>query len=289
MMLHLDFTDAEKETLLIGYVQAGIDLYGVVQDGGRNHWPGSGGNNSGRKWPILFAGMMLGDPGMRSIGSQDVAFGEDTQCFYVAETPPGSGVYNNGYGGYGPEHLGMPEWGIEHAHRPQNDTVSWTGQAYRLCCTANAWWGQILAARIMDAESLWNHDSLFDSRTATTRSRASSAYRTGALLGRVPPRHVGDLSLRLLTHRGAASNAVAELLGDTRAGSAPGRVISRTRRRRSPGRIVSRRSERMPRQPKWAFTCASPRSKAEGRDPEPGPPIASGRDDLEIVRVTRHV
>ena len=33
---------------------------------------------------------------------------------------------------------------------------------YRLCCTAHVWWGELLAAYIMGAKPLWNHDALFD-------------------------------------------------------------------------------------------------------------------------------
>jgi hypothetical protein len=36
------------------------------------------------------------------------------------------------------------------------------GENYRRCCTSNAWVGQALAARIMHAETVWNHDAFFD-------------------------------------------------------------------------------------------------------------------------------
>lgn len=161
LMLHIDAPDSRKETLLIRFVQLGIDLWGIGQDGG--YWEPAAGHMSGRKWPILFAGLMLDDAGMSGVGfGSGIQFGEDGQTFYVRETPPGSGVYNNGYGGYGPQHLGMPEWGTAHSRQPWWDDADWFGDAYRLCCTTNAWWGQLLAAYIMGAKPLWNHDSLFD-------------------------------------------------------------------------------------------------------------------------------
>jgi len=43
LMLHLDFTPQEKETLLVRYVQLGIDLYGVAINGGEENWPPNGG------------------------------------------------------------------------------------------------------------------------------------------------------------------------------------------------------------------------------------------------------
>ncbi len=159
LMVHLDVPDARKETLLVRFLQLGIDLFGIVQEGG--FWPPSGGHMSGRKWPILFAGLMFGEPTMSGIGSDPgVQFAEDGQTFFVQETKPG--VYNRGFGGYGPQHVGLPEWGQEHSLDPSSDDVDWWGDGYRLCCTANAWWGQLLAAYIMGVKPLWNHDALFD-------------------------------------------------------------------------------------------------------------------------------
>jgi len=70
--------------------------------------------------------------------------------------------FDGGHGDYGPQHAGMAEWGIKHATDPSEDDVSW-GARYRECCTANAWWGEVLSARIMPgARQLWNHEALFD-------------------------------------------------------------------------------------------------------------------------------
>jgi hypothetical protein len=159
--LNLDYTNAQKRTLLVRYVQLGIDLYGIAMDGGQNNWPPSAGHMNGRKWPILFAGLMLGHSGMSNIGlDKTIEFGEDGQTFYVAQTSPG--VYNFGFGGYNASHVGLPEWGTAHSNKPSVDDSTWFGDPYRLCCTANSWWGQLLAARVMGAKALWNHDALFD-------------------------------------------------------------------------------------------------------------------------------
>jgi hypothetical protein len=161
LMLNSDFTDAEKRDLLVSFVQLGIDFYGIAQDGGKDNWPPSAGHMNGRKWPILFAGIVLGDPDMGSVGfDKSIQFGEDGQTFYVEETSPG--VYNNGFGGYTAAHVGMPEWGTAHANKPSLDDVTWFGDPYRLCCTTNSWWGMVLAAHAMGAKALWNHDPLFD-------------------------------------------------------------------------------------------------------------------------------
>jgi hypothetical protein len=169
LMLHLDYPLAEKETLLIRFLQLGIDWYGVVEDGGENNWPPNGGHESGRKWPIVFAGLMLGIHGMRDIGPGDgsgaVWFGEDAQTFYVSQSdidmthsPDLRGCYLEEY-----EHsdLGLPEWGIRHGTHPSADNKAWCA-VYRNCCTGNSWPGFVLAAHIMGAQDTWDHDPLFD-------------------------------------------------------------------------------------------------------------------------------
>jgi hypothetical protein len=159
LMLHLDFSNEQKAKLMTGFVQVGIDLSGIVDDGGDRNWHNNGGHASGRKWPILFAGLVLNDSHMKGIGSRSVWFGEDMQTFYVLETSPG--VYNNGFGNYKSSHKGMPEYGIRHSTDQKRDDVNWAS-SYRQCCTANSWLGFVLAARIMNAKSLWNHPALFD-------------------------------------------------------------------------------------------------------------------------------
>ncbi len=52
-------------------------------------------------------------------------------------------------------------WGAyEHLHPSQ--WLSNIGENYRRCCTSIAWVGQALAARLINAKKLWNHDAFFD-------------------------------------------------------------------------------------------------------------------------------
>lgn len=183
LMLHLDFTPEEKQTLLIRYVQVGIDLFGVIQDGGTGNWAPDGGHASGRKWPILFAGLILSDAGMTAIGQKSgdylfdgsygpgspppdyIHFGEDGQTFYVTQEEVDRELVPNWEDitgiSYVDSDIGMPEWGIRYSTDPGIDNKDWTA-SYRLCCTALAWNGFVLAAHIMDALPLWNHNALFD-------------------------------------------------------------------------------------------------------------------------------
>lgn len=103
LLLHLNFTDGEKHDLLVNFIQIGIDLYSWIESGGTG-WVPDGGNGNGRKWPILFAGIMLDYAPMKNIGqvSGDYIntgsfnangtitapldykhFGEDGQTFYI--------------------------------------------------------------------------------------------------------------------------------------------------------------------------------------------------------------
>ncbi|TKJ38260.1 MAG: hypothetical protein CEE38_05740 [Planctomycetes bacterium B3_Pla] len=179
LMLNLDFTNQQKETLLIRLVQLGIDFYGIIQDEGEENWINSGGHASGRKWPILFAGLVLGDPNMMKIGRGDVPdygpshpehvhFGEDDQTFYVTRADVDvthSAQWNPDSRDtqkipYEHEDIGLPEWGIRHATGPAASNKFWK-TAYRQVCSPG-WGGFVLAAHIMGMKDLWNHDALFD-------------------------------------------------------------------------------------------------------------------------------
>src|ERR1700735_4514208 len=57
LLLMLNFPADQKVNLTNYFVQYGIDLYGCVQAG--YGWPAFGGHRSGRKLPIIFAGILL--------------------------------------------------------------------------------------------------------------------------------------------------------------------------------------------------------------------------------------
>lgn len=160
LLLCLDFTPAEKESLLIYFVQVGIDLWGMVREGYRG-WEAVGGHGNGRKWTILFAGLLLGDPDMQSPQAKypNVLFSDDIQTMY-GTCWTGATVVFAGHSGQDGHPNYTDRGAYEHLHPSQ-----WpgnTGESYRRCCTSSAWVGQALAARIMHAEPVWNHDAYFD-------------------------------------------------------------------------------------------------------------------------------
>jgi hypothetical protein len=152
LMVLLDEPRERKEKLTIGLIQRGIDLYGLAMVGG--YWNEGGGHSSGRKWPILFASILLDNPALAHLPDTAV-FQEDTQTYY-------------GKGWFGQEVLWQMI--IHHGNREPYEEKSpdqwekWdkTSESYRTCCNASAWVGTALAARYLKAMKRWNHDAHFD-------------------------------------------------------------------------------------------------------------------------------
>lgn len=174
LLLMLDFDQLpdkpSKEPLLISMLQYGIDLAGIADAGG--YWAADGGISMGRKWPILFAGILFNDKHMSNVGQWTTQFQEDQQTFYVTQKV----VENTHSAGWMPDkrsiqllpyekdHIGMPEWGIRHAQQPcygkYLDNRCWAA-TYRDINNA-CYPGTALAALIMGQKNAWNHDAFFD-------------------------------------------------------------------------------------------------------------------------------
>ena len=176
LLLSLDFPPDQKIRLTDYLVQYGIDLFGCAQAGIR--WAGFGGHHSGRKLPILLAGMLLHNDAMQNVATlYPDAFGEDMQTVYIDQIPPkgtlkawqGAKVVYGGHYGvhkdgtpvnaglYGPyEYLQPKDW-------PTLGSPGYQlGESYRRCCTSIAWVGQALMMHLMGAESVWDHPAFFD-------------------------------------------------------------------------------------------------------------------------------
>jgi Bacterial Ig-like domain (group 2) len=178
LLLMLNFPAAQKVNLTNYFVQYGIDLYGCVQAG--YGWPAFGGHRSGRKLPIILAGMLLNDSGMKNVSADyPDKFGEDMQTLYINQLPP-VGTYQQAwqgatviYGGhygvhaadsspvsaglYGPyEQMQPANWQIL---TPPGEQL---GEAYRRCCTSVSWVGEALAAYLINGKSTWNYPPFFD-------------------------------------------------------------------------------------------------------------------------------
>lgn len=172
-------SQAQRKPFVVALAQMGIDNHAHMKLGAI--W-GVNGHCNGRKFPILFAGKVLGDAGMLAAGVTwqptqgsrtgeaidatqpvRVPFSEDGQTFYVRETSPG--VINWGFGGYTAAHVGLPEWGNFHLGNPSGDYVAWHREGqnnYRRCCSAISWSGVTLAMRAMGLRAAWNQPAFFD-------------------------------------------------------------------------------------------------------------------------------
>ncbi len=152
LMLLLDEPQEVKKKLATGLIQRGIDIYGLAMVGG--YWNEGGGHSSGRKWPVLFASIMLGDPALARL-PPTAFFQEDTQTYY------GNGWFGQTVLWQMIIHHGRRD---TYEEKPPAQWERWdqVSESYRTCCTAVAWIGTALAARYLKAVSLWGHDAFFD-------------------------------------------------------------------------------------------------------------------------------
>lgn len=157
-LLLLDYTDAQLEPLLINFVQTGIDLYYTSQLS--NNWYGDGGHANGRKWPILFAGIMLNNSAMKSVSRN---FGEDDQTYYGTTASRNSGQSKVAYWGRNcsSSYTSSCSGSGTKDCKPSGSNADGC-QDYRNCCTSYTWVGYALAAQLMGAEGVWNHGAFFD-------------------------------------------------------------------------------------------------------------------------------
>jgi hypothetical protein len=164
LMLLLDFPNEAREPLLINMVQVGIDYWGLVRNG-HPGWQGHGGHGSGRKFPIVLAGLLLGDQEMAAPTRTFplVNFGEDNQTTYgrgwtgaTALFAGHSGIQSNGK-------VERPNWGpYEHLPPSQWTQGNLSSEGYRRANTSSSWVGEALVLSLLHAETNWNHDAFFD-------------------------------------------------------------------------------------------------------------------------------
>lgn len=96
LLLNMDYSQLpglpDKQGLLIGFTQLGIDLAGIADNGGG--WRANGGHGLGRKLPILMAGLLLDDQHMQDVGvwgdgdgngNGGTEFQEFQNTFYVTQ------------------------------------------------------------------------------------------------------------------------------------------------------------------------------------------------------------
>jgi len=161
LLLMLDFTPEQKEALLVYLVQYGVDLHGILMAGGPG-WRAHGGHGNGRKWPIVMAGVMLGEDALARVSTLNPAkyFSEDQQTIHDNGWTGATAVYG---GHYGPDgHPSYPGWGKYEHLQPRDWEGNCIGESYRRCCTSIGWVGVALSAKLLRAEQPWGHSAFFD-------------------------------------------------------------------------------------------------------------------------------
>ena len=159
-------TDAprqQKTALCQGMIQVGIDSWAIAKRGKRGAaggWVSREGVGQGRKFPIVFAAIMLQDQEMLNIGmnAPETAFGEDqatefgrswtgADVCYTGTFPssgrPDRGPYENLYPGLWP--------GPYRTQSEENRRIS----------SLSGCVGEALAAHLLKAEKVWDHDAFF--------------------------------------------------------------------------------------------------------------------------------
>jgi hypothetical protein len=180
LLLNLDLPREKKRPLLINFVQYGIDLWSIAGGAynGYGGWKANGGHGNGRKWAIVFAGMMLGDEQMArpTVTNPDFRFGQDMQTAYGPSWTGATVVYAGHMGlwkgkpvtgrpHHQPyEHLQPGDWAYNTFQYAWKDkpTTQYAGERYRRVINSKVWVGQALAIRLMDAEPFYAHDAFLD-------------------------------------------------------------------------------------------------------------------------------
>jgi len=171
LALMLDYPRDNIEYLLVYFLQLGIDWYGVTNTaddlyGGMGGiWWGGGGHGHGRKWPMLFAGIMMDDNNITAYcdGEEYPIFQEEQQYFYVTQEDVDRDRYTRDgrqRDPYTTDMIGLPEWGAQHLNDPERDGSNWNVY-YREIVSASIG-GHVLAAHMMNARSLWNWEAIFE-------------------------------------------------------------------------------------------------------------------------------
>ena len=162
LTLLLDYSQAELEAILYGFLQVGIDLFGLAEQG--QTWWANGAIFGGRKLPILFAGWLFDNDVAGEMldiadAGQNFIFHEDQQTSYVDQE-----VFDDSEYDYPEAMDGYPEWSIRfHQWRmyknTHNPNPSW-GASYRNNNIGAA--GMVLATLIAGLRDEWDHDAIFD-------------------------------------------------------------------------------------------------------------------------------
>jgi hypothetical protein len=169
LAVNMNYTNAQKEPLVIRLIQMGIDIYGTaINTPAPRHgvlWQDGGGHNQGRKMPMLFAGVMLNDAAIieRADHGRYKIFQEDSQFFYMTASDVSmvhTACCDRVVEQYTTADIGIPEWGADHIPSPTLDNKRWAA-SYRDIAGSSTM-PHVLAAKLMGVQNLWNQPAIFE-------------------------------------------------------------------------------------------------------------------------------
>ncbi|MHA7057411.1 hypothetical protein ACWGOQ_0009355 [Aquimarina sp. M1] len=167
LLLQMDYSNEQKEKLLINMVQYGLDVYNVAKNGGE--WYNNGGHNLGRKMPLVLAATVLGNSEMLAYADKEkhFIFQDDQNHFYIGQedvdithSPSWNPDDRATPIPYETSDIGRAEWGIRAADQPQKNNKSMDATYRNVCGPGQT--QHILAARMMGVEAVWNWNPVFD-------------------------------------------------------------------------------------------------------------------------------
>jgi hypothetical protein len=166
-----------KTDLLNNFIQYGIDVYYTIQT---NPNPASRGDRCLSKWPCVFAGLLLGQPQFyANINYRNPVYGYEyfkTEACTYAGTPWTNATYrpqayNNALFQMDPTDGSNPTL-MRYEHLDPftvgwcavsiGGASAWRAEAYRRSTHSFIWVGTALAARRMNAMTVWGHAPFFD-------------------------------------------------------------------------------------------------------------------------------
>jgi len=188
--LNVAASNAEKEALAINFIQHGIDVYGGLTVGLR--YMANGGHQSGRKLPMLMAGILLNDSNIVSMASgsatRPMKFAEDQQHFrvtqYDVDLPRGTSTEARPVLPYTTSMIGMPEWGPDYESDAKGSGSNW-GRIYRDVVGQNHP-GVALVCHVMGIADEWNHDPFFDYNDRVMGKLTNSGWEPATIFPGVP-------------------------------------------------------------------------------------------------------
>ena len=173
----LNYTQAQKEKIVIGLVQIGIDNYHSALLN-QHLWPLAGGHTIGRKLPILFAGLLLDEQSMLDLQGYDVS--EDMSTYYGNSehelwtgwqnsdheyATPAMYLFEEGADIYGNtwfhENRHPSTWSDSPFPNNGNQYPYNKHESYKRICSF-AFPGQTIAALLLGLKESWNHSAYFD-------------------------------------------------------------------------------------------------------------------------------